>query len=92
MNILLPCCDKLYHPSGKDPRFGPEHRGSISAVITECAIAHITTERPEWTVFVAEKPEKDLEQASSLLRWADEIATSPVVFIAETAPKESTLR
>ena len=24
--------------------------------ITECAIDHITTERPEWTVFVAEKP------------------------------------
>ena len=56
MEILLSCCDKLYHPSGKDPRFGPENWGSISAVSTECAIAHITTERSGRTVYIAEEP------------------------------------
>jgi hypothetical protein len=56
MKIVLSCCDKRYHPDGKDPRICSEHRGSISSVSTECAIAHITTERTVRTVFVAEKP------------------------------------
>ena len=51
-----------YHWNGnlKDPRFGSEHRGSISAVSTECA-APITTLRTDG---LHSGGTKELEQAS----------------------------